>query len=255
MRFSYYLGLDLGQAQDYTAISVIEEPVWIPDEETAFRLVAPRHGWVSPAELVPAQLAQARDVEYYAGRPERPVLALRHLERLPLGTPYPAVVQRVVHLMQTPPLAGRAPMLLVDHTGVGRPVSDLLRQHKLPLVAITITGGTAITQDGADLGVPKRDLISTMAVLLEGRRLQIAESLPEAAALTKELQVFQRRVSRAGNDQYAAWREGTHDDLVLATALACWYREWFCHHLDNGGGQITSSDYREWAKRTKELTR
>ena len=27
------------------------------------------------------------------------------------------------------------------------------------------------------------------------------------------------------HDTYGAWREGVHDDLVLATALACWYAE------------------------------
>jgi len=30
---------------------------------------------------------------------------------------------------------------------------------------------------------------------------------------------------------YGAWREGTHDDLVLATALACWAGE----RLPSGG--------------------
>jgi len=28
-----------------------------------------------------------------------------------------------------------------------------------------------------------------------------------------------------GHDSYGAWREGQHDDLVLATAVACWYGE------------------------------
>jgi hypothetical protein len=32
MPFSYYLGLDLGQSQDYTALAVVEEPVWVPSE-------------------------------------------------------------------------------------------------------------------------------------------------------------------------------------------------------------------------------
>ena len=32
-------------------------------------------------------------------------------------------------------------------------------------------------------------------------------------------------------DTYQA-REGQHDDLVLATALACWFRGWFCQYLD-----------------------
>ncbi len=30
------------------------------------------------------------------------------------------------------------------------------------------------------------------------------------------------KVSLSGQDTYGAWREGLHDDLVLAAALACW---------------------------------
>jgi hypothetical protein len=33
---------------------------------------------------------------------------------------------------------------------------------------------------------------------------------------------MQVKVSTAGNEQFGAWREGAHDDLVLAVALACW---------------------------------
>src|SRR5215207_5139360 len=125
MRFSYYIGLDLGQMSDYTAIAVIEEPVWIPDAAVAWDLHQPAAGWTTPAALVPGLLARARAIEAGRSRPARPVVALRHLERLPLGTPYPAVVERVAQVMATGPLAGRAPMLVVDHPGVGRPVSDL----------------------------------------------------------------------------------------------------------------------------------
>jgi len=28
-----------------------------------------------------------------------------------------------------------------------------------------------------------------------------------------------------GHDSYEAWREGDHDDLVLAVAMACWTGE------------------------------
>jgi hypothetical protein len=73
--------------------------------------------------------------------------------------------------------------------------------------------------------VPKRDLISTMSVLLEQRRLRIPRSLPIADLLTKELQEFKRTVTKVGNDTYAAERD-QHDDMVLALALACWYWEW-----------------------------
>ena len=41
-----------------------------------------------------------------------------HLERMPLGTPYPTIVRHVRALLDTPPLKGNAE-LVVDATGVG----------------------------------------------------------------------------------------------------------------------------------------
>lgn len=48
---------------------------------------------------------------------------------------------------------------------------------------------------------------------------RIAASLPDAAVLMRELQDFRVRYSDAGNATFSA-REGAHDDLVLAHALA-----------------------------------
>ena len=36
----------------------------------------------------------------------------------------------------------------------------------------------------------------------------------------------------AGSDSYAAGREGKHDDLVLAVALAAWWRAWNHAHIE-----------------------
>jgi hypothetical protein len=30
------------------------------------------------------------------------------------------------------------------------------------------------------------------------------------------------RISPKGNEQFGAWRDGEHDDLVLGVSLACW---------------------------------
>ena len=60
------------------------------------------------------------DVAWYEG------LVLRHVERVPLGTPYPEVVERVRELVTHDELAGRC-ALAVDATGVGAPVVDMLR--------------------------------------------------------------------------------------------------------------------------------
>jgi hypothetical protein len=234
-RYSYYLGLDLGQAMDFTALCILQEPVWIASDDDRWRLNAPAVGWNPPDALVPVQLWKARNIKARVGRPEKPILAARHLERLPLGTSYPAIVDHVVRLLHAPPLAQRPVALLVDATGVGAPVVDLFKTADLgtaTLIPILITGGNAVVQEGTGYHVPKRGLISAVAVLLESRRLQIAALLPEATTLVKELGAFQRRVTRAGNDTYEAWREGAHDDTVLAVALGGWFREWWNHHLD-----------------------
>ena len=55
-----------------------------------------------------------------------------------------------------------------------------------------------------------------------GVSLQIAAGLKYGKELAAELAAMQVRVSSAGREQFGAWREGTHDDLVLAVALACW---------------------------------
>jgi hypothetical protein len=70
--------------------------------------------------------------------------------------------------------------------------------------------------------VPKRDLVSVVQVALQNRTLKIAEQLPEAETLSRELQNFTVKITDSANDVYGAWREGTHDDLVLAVALALW---------------------------------
>jgi hypothetical protein len=42
--------------------------------------------------------------------------------------------------------------------------------------------------------------------------------------LKKELLNFKRKINlKTGHDSYEHWREGDHDDLVLACALACWW--------------------------------
>jgi len=197
---SFYVGLDLGQSNDYTALAVVEK-------------IEPERG---------------------AGDSD---LHLRHLERYPLRTPYPDMVSRVAALVRDPQLtltrqdwSGRdildEPELLVDATGVGRPVVDLFRERGLSYKAITITGGNKVTSTGGSYGVPKRDLIGALEVPFHSGRLKVAAGLHLWETLRKELQTFRRKVSiTTGMDTYEHWRESDHDDLVLAAALACWGAE------------------------------
>jgi hypothetical protein len=54
--------------------------------------------------------------------------------------------------------------------------------------------------------------------------MEPAPGLALAPVLTEELSRFKMKFNAAtAHDSYAAWREGDHDDLVLATALAAWW--------------------------------
>jgi hypothetical protein len=148
---------------------------------------------------------------------------VRYLERL-RNTPYPSIVRRLDHLVKKLP---EKPSMAVDATGVGRPVIDMIRDANLPasVYAITLTGGDAVVRDGMERRVPKRDVASTIAVLLQTGRLRIARGLKESETLLRELLNFRVKISLSGHDSYEAWREKEHDDLVLAVGLAAWLFE------------------------------
>jgi len=148
---------------------------------------------------------------------------VRYLERL-RNTPYPQIVRRLDHLVRRLP---EKPSMAVDATGVGRPVIDMIRDANLPATVypITLTGGDAVTRDGMERRVPKRDVASTIAVLLQTGRLRIARGLKESETLLRELLNFRVKISLSGHDTYEAWREQEHDDLVLAVGLAAWLFE------------------------------
>lgn len=148
----------------------------------------------------------------------------RHLQRYKLGTKYNRIVDRVAGLVQSEALDGKCD-LVIDHTGVGTAVFDMFAEAGLRPIGVSIHGGDKVSREGRLCRVPKRDLVSVLQILLQNGRLKVAESLPEAQTLISEALNFRVKISDAGHDSYAAWREGEHDDLVLAVALAAWYAE------------------------------
>jgi phage FluMu gp28-like protein len=192
----FYVGVDLGQASDYTAIAVAERVEDLGAKETV----------------------KGGD-EYQ--------LHIRHLERF-RDVRYPEVSERVKRLLLAPPLQKNS-KLVVDATGVGAAVVDMLRGSAggsagLNFDAVVITGGDTQSMAGhGNYRVPKRDLVGGLQVLLQSGRLKIASSLEHAETLRAELLNFRVKINlQTGHDSYEAWREGDHDDLVLAAALAVW---------------------------------
>jgi phage FluMu gp28-like protein len=178
-RNRFYLGLDLGQRRDPSAVAVVE--------------------WAGES------------------------LLLRHVERAPLGTPYPKLVARIRRMVEHAELRGQCG-LAVDATGVGAPVVEMLRAAHLDceICAVTITGGERENQTAAGWNVPKRDLIAGVQVLLERGELRIAPQLREVGPLVRELMDMKEILRRGGTVRLGADGCGEHDDLVIALALACW---------------------------------
>src|SRR6202012_157605 len=116
------------------------------------------------------------------GYPAVDEILVRYVERIPLKTPYPKVVERLREIGQNEELRGNC-MLAVDATGVGAPVVDMLKSARLGcnLTAVTITGGERETEDA----VPKRNLIAELQVLLETGKLRVGR-LKESARLKTE---------------------------------------------------------------------
>jgi len=194
----YFVGLDLGQSRDHSAIAVVERSDLFLDEMD----------WVT----------------YERKRKRR--FRVRYLDRVRLGTPYPEVVARVRQLVHNKQLAGRC-TLIMDATGVGAPVLDLLRAAGLScgIEPVIITAGERESHAGGRWHVPKRDLITGLRVMLENRELGLSRHVPMAEALAKEMSSMEARVSNRGRESYGAAGSG-HDDLVLACALACWRARW-----------------------------
>ena len=187
----FYIGLDLGQRQDHTAIVIVERRDL-------------RRGY------------QARVFDQ---------LLVRWVERVALGTPYPMVVERVRSFAQHWELAGRCAVVM-DGTGVGAPVVEMMWRAELgcEITAVTITGGDRESRSGGGrISVPKRDLIAGVQLALEKGELKIAKQMRETGALVREL--LQMRVTAGlalGKVRIGADGAGEHDDLALALALACW---------------------------------
>ena len=139
---------------------------------------------------------------------------VRYLERMPLGTGYVRVVERVRDLTWDGRLGGRK-HLVVDATGLGGPVVDMLRKSGLGcgMTAVTITGGAAQRGVGEWWYVPKPEMLTMVQVMLECGDLRVNKGLRESGRLVREMVCMRAR---------GAGRGGEHDDLAMAVGLGCW---------------------------------
>lgn len=217
-------GLDLGQITDHSAIAVNERAVDYKDHVVGFTGFVPNRA---------ATLVQYRT---------------RHLERFRRDTHkhttregfYTGLAQRVDRLLKLP-LLWQETDLIVDATAVGMAVLEILKHEGLEPIPVMIVSGNKpwhLDEEEGIYYVTKRDLVMAVALVMESRRLTIRKELALSPTLDKELRAFIVKKTPAGNQRFEH-REGEHDDIVLAEALALWWQT----EVDEEGE--VSDDYSE----------
>jgi hypothetical protein len=139
MWVDHFIGLDLRCPQDHTSLAVVE-----------------------------------RSIDPQLGQPSQ--YACRHLQRWPLGTAYPDILEDVGGLITARGPRGDVPLrearLVVDATAVGRAVVDIFREAPWledPLVSVMITAGMGaiFDQSSCSYHVPRKELAGVLQVLMQ----------------------------------------------------------------------------------------
>lgn len=214
------IGLDIGQRRDYTAIAVVEA-----SERRTGKVVH-----ISGLHL-----------NHDACYPEmEDAFTVTDIGRLKLGTQYPKVALHVADVVDALNARGIMPYLMMDVTGVGRPVFDILSSALADLdcylSAVTLTAGHNLRGylGSPEVSLPKELLVSRVQALLQTERVKMPDT-PETRALAEELRTFELRVSDEAKLTSGAFKTGAHDDLVIALGLAVLF--------DPRGANVTYSDW------------
>lgn len=231
-RLPINIGIDVGQIHDPTAICVTEchqvdtgRVKYLPNPEMGHH--NERGEWIAPKVSEPIMRS-----EYI----------VKFIKRLPLNTSYPEVAEYIADMLDNEVFQHRNIKVLIDVTGVGRPVYDNLKReiflrknnaeieqqlgtgirfkngrHTLQLKPISFTYGEQYNRSKGTLG--KAFLVSKLQSILQERRFH-APDTREVKAMIDELLVYEIKVSDDGKDTYGA-KIGKHDDLATAAGLSC----------------------------------
>ena len=201
----HLIGVDLGRQNDFAAPVIFEdelilEPVTImPDG------VPPRY------QDVPTSLMRIYNlVDMCQWR----------------GVSYPIITRRIKDITISP-LISRDYILVVDATGVGIAVIDMMRELDLFPIGITITGGNVVTLSEFGYNVPKRDIVVNMQVVFQCERIRIAAELALATTFRDQLKHYTTpdKLTARGKQTFGNDAEVGNDDLVTSAGIVLWYAE------------------------------
>jgi hypothetical protein len=234
------IGADIGQRVDPTAIIVAEMKLrnfsFVGGENWDKYHQGPQGGEIHyeihriiqmPLNTAYDHVAQ-RIAEIY----QRLHHPFAHLEKMP-------DTERSIYMKRGDRPSNRVQQVLVDATGVGNPVVELITKKGVPVTPVWFTSGDKVTRVNGELHMAKAAMVSRLQVLLQQRRIHFPDDY-DSRALVEELLNYEIKATDSGNLQTGVFKVGKHDDLATALGLATW---------EEIGGTLTIGDAPEALQR------
>jgi len=147
--------------------------------------------------------------------------------RWPAGTRYEVMMPLVTRVLGRAGWREGVVAVVANVTGVPAAAVGLVDRIAGPVrfEATRVTTGDHAEEKADGWRVPQRDLVGVLQLLLGQQRLKLPDTLPETPALMAQIHAFGVVApGRPSSDRYAT-APGSHDGLVTALALACWFGE------------------------------
>lgn len=184
----YWIGADLGQANDFSSVVVIKDQ----------------------------QLPKSDGSQILLGQRERTVVYADKFR----GVSYVDVVDHLIKLRNAPPFGGKSE-LVIDGTSLGRVVSDMLHEQGVDHSAVQMTGGSEWRRSGRYVNASKTLMIENLAVLFASGDLKFAHDLPLRQEIEEDLASFTTQTTAAGNTIISQSRSASgHGDLGIGLIVA-----------------------------------
>lgn len=184
----YWIGADLGQANDFSSVVVIKDQ----------------------------QLPIYDGIRVVLGARNRTIVYADKFR----GVSYVDVVDHLIKLRNALPFGGKSE-LVIDGTSIGRVVSDMLWEQGVDHAAVQMTGGQEWRRSGRYVNASKTLLIENLAVLFAAGELTFAHDLPLRKEIEEDLASFATQTTAAGNQIITQSRNASgHGDLGIGLIVA-----------------------------------
>lgn len=142
------------------------------------------------------------------------------------GLPYDQIVDWAVETYKNKAFweGGQPPHFILDSTGVGVAVRDMIAVRGVRLKAITITSGESITRAGPLIHVGKARLIGKFLGAFDAGKVRVNPALPMWPKLEREMLAFRAEISAQGRAKFEA-EPGENDDMLFSLAQGVWFGE------------------------------